>query len=98
MFRYCHAHIWSSGCSKIDAVAPISTTRRVRFESEDLDAIPMGRRTDAAHIAAGSLVEVQIGARWVTNANGRQELTGGHWVRCEVLSETTKEVVVRLLV
>ena len=72
--------------------------RHVRFESEDLDAVPMALRTEAEQVSAGSLVEVQIGARWVTNENGRQERTGGHWVRCEVLSETTKEVVVRLLV
>lgn len=92
------AHTLVENSSKICLMAPTAIVRRVRFESEDLDAVPMALRTEAEHISAGLVVEVEIGARCVTNQNGRQERTGGHWVRCEVLSETPKEVVVRLLV
>jgi hypothetical protein len=74
---------------------PIEIQRRVRFDHEDLDAVRMMIRANVENPQNGELIEVEVGARWTTR-NGREERVGGVWVNCEVLSDTGRELVVRL--
>jgi hypothetical protein len=63
---------------------------------EDLDAVPMTIRTEKASLVSGDPIEVELGARWVTNSL-RQERTRGIWVQCEVISDHGREILVKLI-
>ena len=70
--------------------------RRVRFEDgEDLDAVPMMVRAESDDLSPGTRIEVEVGARWTHAAGG--DRVGGIWVPCEVVTETRKDLVVKLL-
>jgi hypothetical protein len=68
--------------------------RRVRFDHEDLDAVRMMIRADG--LEPGTEIEVEVGARW-TLKSGSNERIGGVWVPCRVVTESPRELVVRLL-
>lgn len=73
--------------------------RRVRFENEDVDAVRMLVRTtaDPPVLAPGTPLEVEVGARWTASKDGQPSArVPGHWVRCVVVRETPRELVVRL--
>lgn len=72
------------------------TERRVRFDHEDLNAVRMMIRAEAAGLQRGTRIEVEVGARWI-NKDGRQERVGGTWVPCEVISESRRDLVVKLV-
>ena len=70
-----------------------SSIRRVRFEGEDVEPLPMMVRSDAVRLIPGTLVEVQVGAR----IQGRPTDRPGHWILCEVVTESLREVLVKVL-
>ena len=70
--------------------------RRVRFDHEDLDAARMMTRSDKAALGRGDRVEVELGARW-DSKRGDARRVGGIWVTCEVIADSGKELVVKLL-
>jgi hypothetical protein len=78
-----------------DAVAENTRRRFVRFVNEDLDAVPLLIRTDAATLLPGIDIEVEVGGRWTTQG-GRRVRVDGHWVHCEVVAETARELLVKL--
>ena len=67
--------------------------RHVRFDHEDLNAVPMPVRADTIDLAPGMRLEVLVGAR--KNRDGRDR--PGHWILCEVIGESAREVVVKVL-
>ena len=69
--------------------------RRVRFEYEAPDAVAFVVRTSATTLQAGDCVDVEVGARWTTDA-GQPRRWSGIWVPCEVLTDTGSELVVKL--
>jgi hypothetical protein len=81
-------------------MSPVSATvvpRRVRFDHEDMDAVRMMIRFDADPpvLVAGLRIEVEVGARWITK-DGHTERVSGQWLACDVVSDTPRELVVRL--
>lgn len=69
--------------------------RRVRFQDgDDLDPVRMMVRAGEVPLAPGTRIEVEIGARWGSNGHDR---VGGIWVPCEVVADTSKDLVVKLL-
>lgn len=69
--------------------------RRVCFEN-DLDGVRMAVRPQSVRYAKGHRIEVEVGARW-TSVDGRRERIPGHWVPCEVLQDSGRDLFVRLL-
>jgi hypothetical protein len=51
-------------------------------------------RAEPGLLQPGARVEIQVGAR---SKNGEKGRVGGIWVPCEVVSDSGKEVVVKLL-
>ena len=74
---------------------PTEIERRVRFENEDLDPVRMMVRTDG-NIAPGATIEVELGARNHAQSNLNKRVAGV-WVRCVVVSDTSRELVVRVV-
>ena len=76
----------------------IPVPRRVRFDHEDLDAVRMMIRitADPPVLVAGTRIEVEVGARWITK-DGHSERVPGQWVACDVVRETPRELIVRLV-
>ncbi|HYB94015.1 MAG TPA: hypothetical protein VEC39_03520 [Vicinamibacterales bacterium] len=70
--------------------------RRVRFELQDLDPVRMMVRSAVDTLTPGTPIDVEVGARWVTR-DGHEERVAGHWVRCEVVTDSPRELVVKLL-
>ena len=73
---------------------PTEIERRVRFEDGDLDAVRMIVRSEAGPLQPGTRIEVEVGARWKA---GEGDRAGGIWVPCEVVADTGKDLVVKLL-
>lgn len=73
---------------------PAEIERRVRFEDGDLDAVRMAVRSEPGKLQPGTRIEVEIGARW---KSGEKDRIGGIWVPCEVVADTSRELVVKLL-
>ena len=53
-------------------------------------------RVDSDDLKPGLQIEVEVGARWAA-PGGNAERIGGVWVPCVVVSDTPRELVVRLL-
>ena len=51
---------------------------------------------DPPVLTPGMRIEVEVGARWITK-DGHTERVGGQWVPCEVVTESPRELVVRLV-
>jgi hypothetical protein len=68
--------------------------RHVRFDGEDLNAVPMAVRADTTDLRPGTRLEVLIGAR---KGGGHREDRPGHWILCEVVSESSREIIVKVL-
>lgn len=73
------------------------TERRVRFDHEELDPVRMMIRSDGTDLRPGKQIEVEIGARVAGRGTVSSERIGGVWVPCLVVSDTPRELVVRLL-
>jgi hypothetical protein len=59
-----------------------------------LDPVRLRVRAEPGSLQPGSHIEIEIGARWNV---GENERVGGVWVSCEVVNDSVKELVVRLL-
>jgi hypothetical protein len=77
-------------------VPPVSAVRYVSFDTESLDAVPLPIRTEDASLKPGARLEVEVGGRWATIDGHRQRIEG-HWVKCEVVAERGRDLVVKLL-
>ena len=77
--------------------SPQAVVRRVRFTTEEqLDAVPLPVRSEAAALAPGVKVSVELGARWTTE-NGKPRRVAGQWVECIVVAETRRELLLAIV-